>query len=69
MTLQQRLETALEKRKSLMVSITNAETREALDKIELDIRKADIEIQGIKEAIAEEQRDSQDDPEKRAAGY
>ena len=69
MTLKERLDAALEKRKSLMASITNAETREALDKIELDIRKCDIEIQGIKEAIEEEQRSAQDDDvAKRSAG-
>lgn len=69
MTLKERLDAALEKRKSLMASITNADTREALDKIELDIRKCDIEIQGIKEAIEEEQRAAQDDDvAKRSAG-
>ena len=69
MTLKERLDAALEKRKSLIASITNAETREALDKIELDIRKCDIEIQGIKESIEEEQRAAQDDDvAKRSAG-
>lgn len=70
MKLKEKLDAALEKRKSLMASITNAETREALDKIELDIRKSDIEIQGLKDAIEEEQRSSQDDNEaaKRSAG-
>lgn len=68
MTLQQKLEAALEKRKALVTSITNAETKEALDKIELDLRKADIEIAGLKEAIEEEQRSAQGNPEERAAG-
>ncbi len=69
MKLKEKLDEALEKRNSLMASITNAETREALDKIELELRKCDIEIQGIKDAIEEEQRAEQDtDAAKRSAG-
>lgn len=69
MRLQEKLTKALEERKALVASITNAETREALDKIELEIRKKDIEIQGLKDAIEEEQHSNpENDPEARKAG-
>lgn len=56
MTLAERLVKAVEVRKSLVASITNADTKEALDKIELDLRKADIEIEQLEMDIAAEQR-------------
>lgn len=56
MTLAERLAKAVEVRKSLVAKITNAETKEELDKIELDLRKADIEIKELEIEVAAEQR-------------
>ena len=67
MTLQERLEKVLELRKSLVAQITNAATKEALDTIELDLRKADMEIEDLKRQLAEEKRSQEGNPEARKA--
>lgn len=51
------LKQAIEKRKALYESIKKAATNEELDKIELDIRKADIEIKTLEEQIQAEAND------------
>lgn len=68
MTLQEKLEKVLEVRKSLVAQITNAATKEALDKIELDLRKADIEIEDLKRQLEEEKKSQEGNPEARKAG-
>lgn len=58
---------AKEKRNALVTQIEGAETREALDKIELDIRKADLEIADLEAKIAVEERNNPTDPAARSA--
>lgn len=63
MNLEQLLEQAREQRKALYESIKTAATAEELDKIELDIRKKDIEIKTLEQRLTAEGNDnSSDDP-------
>lgn len=48
-----------QKRAALMSNIDTAETKEALDTIEMDIRKVDMKILEAKEKVAEEERAAQ----------
>src|SRR5689334_15273767 len=43
-----------EQRAALMASIDGAETKDALDKIEMDLRKVDIKIKEAEEKVEEE---------------
>ena len=52
MNLEQLLQQTKEKRAALYESIKTAATMEEMDKIELDIRKADIEIKNLEEQIS-----------------
>ena len=52
MNLEQLLQQAQEKRSALYESIKTAATMDEVDKVELDIRKADIEIKSLEEQIA-----------------
>lgn len=56
------LKKALEKRDALVLGIEKAETNEALDKIELDLRKADLEIADLRAKIAVEEGTNPTDP-------
>lgn len=63
MNLEQLLEEAREQRKALYESIKTAANAEELDKIELDIRKKDIEIKTLEKRLTSEgSDDSLDDP-------
>ncbi|MDS1005303.1 phage major capsid protein [Clostridium sporogenes] len=64
MDLEKLLKQKQEQRNNLLKSIQGAETREALDKIELDIRKVDMEIEELKAKI-EAQKDQ--DPAARSS--
>lgn len=64
MTLEQLLAQAREKRKALLDSIKTAASIEEVDKVELDIRKADIEIKTLEEQITA--AGGGDDPAKRS---
>ncbi len=68
MNLEQLLQKEQEKRKALYESIKNAATAEELDKIELDIRKADIEIKSLEEQIARRGLGDGEDPAARNNG-
>ncbi|WP_034438556.1 phage major capsid protein [Clostridium ihumii] len=65
MDLKKLLQQKQEQRANFLKSIEGAETREALDKIELDIRKIDIDIEELKSKIREEE---EQDPAKRSLG-
>jgi len=67
MNLKEMLMKAKEKRNALVTQIEGAETREALDKIELDIRKADLEIADLEAKIAVEERNNPTDPAARSS--
>lgn len=67
MNLEQLLQQAKEKRAALYESIKTAATMEEMDKIELDIRKADIEIKSLEEQIARRD-DGGEDPAARDGG-
>ncbi len=67
MDLEQLLAQAREQRKALYESIKTAATAEELDKIELDIRKKDIEIKTLEKKINAEGSDG-DDPAQRSLG-
>lgn len=62
MNLEQLLAQAREQRKALYESIKTAATAEELDKIELDIRKKDVEIKTLEQRLAAEEGDNSDDP-------
>lgn len=66
MTLEEMLKQAREKRKALLDSIKAAATVEEVDKIELDIRKADIEIKALEEQISA--RNLDDEAARRSSG-
>lgn len=60
MNLEQLLQQAQERRASLYESINTASTSEELDKIELDIRKADLEIKNLEDKIAKRNAEGED---------
>ena len=60
MNLEKLLKEAQERRTSLYESINTASTSEELDRIELDIRKADLEIKNLEEKITK--RNAEEDP-------
>ena len=66
MTLEEMLKQVREKRKALLDSIKAAATVEEVDKIELDIRKADIEIKTLEEQI--NARNLDDEAARRSSG-
>lgn len=59
---EQLLQQAKEKRQSLLDSINTAKSLEELDRIELDIRKVDHEIEGLEQQIQERNSDYGLDP-------
>lgn len=62
MNLEQLLKQAQEKRAALYESIKTAATMDEVDKVELDIRKADIEIKSLEEQIARRDAGGGEDP-------
>ena len=68
MNLEQLLQQAREKRAALYESIKTAATMEEVDKIELDIRKAEIDIKSLKEQITLRDAGAAEDPAARSLG-
>lgn len=66
MNLEQLLQQAREKRAALYESIRTAATIEEIDKVELDIRKTDIEIKSLEEQIARRDTGDGEDPASRS---
>lgn len=66
MNLEQLLQQVREKRAALYESIRTAATIEEIDKVELDIRKADIEIKSLEEQIARRDTGDGEDPAARS---
>ena len=68
MNLEQLLQQAKEERAALYESIATANSAAELDKIELDIRKADMKIKNLEEQIAERDTGITEDPAARDEG-
>ena len=62
MNLEKLLQQAKEERAALYDSIATANNASELDKIELDIRKADMKIKNLEEQIAERDAGEGEDP-------
>lgn len=58
-----KLEQLINKRKGLVADLDTATTNEALDKVEMDLRKVDIQIRNAEKEVDEEERDKGNDPE------